>query len=198
MKRQSIVVLTLLLTALILMTWNFATSASADKDERGYSSAVKPDVSLGATANSVFQTLPDAGEAAKALRSANSVEGEEDDDIPAQCNPDRPAKRSGPELDEDEYLRLRDQHIARLRGLDLEQPLDVSSRRSEAILLMDEQQKNQRAQTSNRNAPDAFPTWTELGPKSLLNGQSQQFPTPTAVTGRATAVVVDPTNSNKV
>src|SRR6185295_15785567 len=40
--------------------------------------------------------------------------------------------------------------------------------------------------------------WTAIGPSPLPNGQTQQFPTTAATSGRATAVVVDPTNSSKV
>ncbi len=39
----------------------------------------------------------------------------------------------------------------------------------------------------------AIQTWTAIGPAPLPNGSGNQ-----AVTGRVTAVVVDPTNSNKV
>src|SRR5207248_4817275 len=44
----------------------------------------------------------------------------------------------------------------------------------------------------------SFSTWTEIGPRPVPNRQTQQFPAVAPVTGRATMIVVDPTNSNKI
>src|SRR5262249_52863340 len=46
-------------------------------------------------------------------------------------------------------------------------------------------------------APETGPTWNELGPRPLPNGETESGTT-AAVTGRVSAVVVDPTNSNIV
>ena len=96
-------------------------------------------------------------------------------------------------IDKETYLRLRAEHIGRLRGLEPGFLFDPS-RRVEAI---------QQLETQLSNRP-VFPndpllvSWTPLGPAPLPNGQTQQFPATAPVSGRATAIVVDPTNSNTV
>src|SRR5580765_7766947 len=93
-------------------------------------------------------------------------------------------------IDKETYMRLRAEHIARLRGIEPGEPFDPSLRGA-AI----EQLETQLAQSTPNGVVGA---WTPLGPAPLVNGQTQQFPATAAVSGRATAVVVDPTNSNKV
>jgi hypothetical protein len=111
-----------------------------------------------------------------------SLTGEESD-------PDLPQHMQG-KIDKAEYLRLRDEYIASLRGIDPASPIDVA-RRNDAIRLMEQQIPKRPG-----NVP--FPGWMALGPSPLPNGQTQQFPAVAPVSGRATCVAVDPTNSNKV
>jgi hypothetical protein len=106
-----------------------------------------------------------------------------------ESDPDLPQHMHGT-IDKAEYLRLRDEYIGLLRGIDPALPIDLA-RRSDAIRTMEHQ-----VPTRPGNVP--FPGWMPLGPSPVPNGQTQQFPNVTPVSGRATCVVVDPTNSNKV
>jgi len=106
-------------------------------------------------------------------------------------DPDLPQHLQG-KIDKAEYLRLRDEYLGILRGIDPDPalPFDIA-RRNVAIQTMEHQ-----VPTRPGNVP--FPGWMALGPSPVPNGQTQQFPTVAPVSGRATCVVVDPTNSNKV
>jgi hypothetical protein len=104
-------------------------------------------------------------------------------------DPDLPQHMQG-RIDKAEYLRLRDEYIGLLRGIDPAAPIDVSMR-NQAIQAMERQ-----VPTRPGNVP--FPGWMQLGPSPVPNGQTQQFPNVAPVSGRATCVAVDPTNSNKV
>src|SRR6266566_3472582 len=116
-------------------------------------------------------------------------------------DPDMPkGRRSG--IDEKTYLRLRDEYIARRRGMEPGRPFDPEAR-SRAIRQMQVQEAFQ-AETAKRLhlnraggllGPDATTAgWIPIGPAPLPNavvpGQSWS--------GRVTAVVVDPTNSAKI
>jgi len=121
-----------------------------------------------------------------------------------ETEPDFPKGRRG-NIDEGAYLRLRDEYIARLRGIEPGRPFD-SGARGRAIRQME------RAQTLRaESTKDSFfnkltsvfgsetplaSVWTELGPGPLPNGSAQNGIT--SVSGRATTVVVDPTDPNKV
>jgi IPT/TIG domain-containing protein/dockerin type I repeat protein/Ig-like domain-containing protein/PKD domain-containing protein len=106
-----------------------------------------------------------------------------------ESDPDLPQHLHGT-IDKAEYLRLRDEYIGLLRGIDPALPIDLT-RRSDAIRAMEHQ-----VPTRPGNVP--FPGWMPLGPSPVPNGQTQQFPNVAPVSGRSTCVVVDPTNSNKV
>src|SRR5947209_11455540 len=97
-------------------------------------------------------------------------------------DPDRPAGLQEP-FDEGEYIRQREEFIARLRGFDPDKPFDPTAR-TRAIALMDNQmaQLRQAALRSlGTQSPLVFPNWVELGPNPIPNGQT----TPTnPVTGR--------------
>ncbi len=129
------------------------------------------------------------------------VKASEDQDIDGD-DPDLPAKRFMRKgIDKEEYLRLRDEYIASLRGLDPAHPLNPELR-VEALNQKESQQAEmaRAAQSSKGNIQPLLSgtTWTEIGPRPVPNGQTQQFPATAAVTGRSTMIVVDPTNSNKV
>ena len=120
------------------------------------------------------------------------------------ADPDLPQKLPMGDIDKSEYLRLRGEYINRLRGLVPDQPFDATLR-TEAVRKFEIQQqamvkRAEAARATAPNSPDALLalSWTELGPRPVPNGQTQQYPATTAVTGRATAVVVDQTDSNKV
>src|SRR6266849_1056395 len=123
-------------------------------------------------------------------------QGEEDGD-----DPDLTSKFHG-KIDKETYLRLRDEYIGMKRGFEAGRPFDPMAR-GRAIEKMEEQQR-QIESGSNGSVvdrlfaflgigPTAGPAWTALGPAPLPNGGGT-----TPVSGRATAVVVDPTNSSKV
>src|SRR3984893_10025289 len=106
-----------------------------------------------------------------------------------EADADLPPRLRGT-IDKETYLRLRAEHIGRLRGLEPGFPLDPS-RRVAAIQQMETQL------AFRPNSPSVV-SWTALGPSPLPNGQTQQSPTTAPVSGRATSIVVDPTNSNTV
>jgi hypothetical protein len=121
-----------------------------------------------------------------------------------ETDPDFPKGRRG-NMDESAYLRLRDEYIARLRGIEPGRPFD-SGARGRAIRQMESAQ-TLRAESSKDSFFNRLTSvfgsetplasiWTELGPRPLPNGSAQSGIVP--VSGRTTAVVVDPTNPNKV
>ncbi|MBS1797652.1 MAG: carboxypeptidase regulatory-like domain-containing protein [Acidobacteria bacterium] len=106
-------------------------------------------------------------------------------------DPDR--SPTGAEFDEAEYILRRDQYIALLRGVDPERPADPQSRTRAVELMNGQADKLKRT----RFAKDALlAAWTELGPNPIPNGQTQSVTTP--VSGRVTAIEIDPTDPNKV
>ena len=117
-------------------------------------------------------------------------------------DPDMPkGKRHGlGGIDEKTYLRLRDDYISRRRGFEPGKPFDPAAR-LRAVKQMQVQEAFQaeaakRLQLNGSSGPGpniATAVWTAIGPAPLPNGSGNQ-----AVTGRVTAVVVDPTNSAKV
>lgn len=101
----------------------------------------------------------------------------EDDD------PDLPPFARG-KIDKEEYLRLRDEHVSKLRGL----PYDKPDARVRAIREMERQEL--------ANAPTiATTSWTPIGPAPIPNGGTNP---PTPVSGRVSAIAVHPTNPNIV
>src|SRR5260370_1100687 len=121
--------------------------------------------------------------------------GEEDGN-----DPDLPPGMRG-SIDKETYLRMRDEYVGLRRGIEAGRPFDPQAR-GRAIQEMEEQQRQLESGLNgsvfDRLAaffgigPSAGPAWTALGPAPLPNGFGG------AVTGRITAVVVDPTNSNTV
>ena len=128
-------------------------------------------------------------------------QGEEDGD-----DPDLPAKIHG-KIDPETYLRMRDEFIGLKRGVEPGRPFDPQAR-GRAIQEMEEQQRQiesgSKSSVFDRLAallgfsPTVGPAWTPLGPITITNGQSLQPGVDTKVTGRVTAIAVDPSNANKV
>jgi hypothetical protein len=140
------------------------------------------------------QPYVDGGTFAQANEQSDAADEGEDPDMP------KGKRRGFGGVDEKTYLRLRDEYISRRRGIEPGQPFDPEAR-GRAIRQMQVQEAFQ-AETAKRlqingssslgpNIPTA--AWTAIGPAPLPNGSGNQ-----AVTGRVTAVVVDPTNSAKV
>ncbi len=93
-----------------------------------------------------------------------------------------------PGLDKKEYMMRRDEAIGFKRGLFKDNMPDPQARPA-AIRQMEEQERNRR--------PDApLAAWTEIGPNPIPNGQTNG--STQAVSGRTTAIAVDPTDPNLV
>lgn len=112
---------------------------------------------------------------------------DEDDD------PDRPPGVHGP-FDEAEYIKAREAFIALRRGNDPDKPLDPTAR-SRAIELMDRQISARQNDSHGSNQPEVF-SWVELGPNPIPLGQTAT--TRVNVSGRISAIEIDPTDPNKV
>ncbi|MEA2491226.1 MAG: hypothetical protein QOH21_3018, partial [Acidobacteriota bacterium] len=101
-----------------------------------------------------------------------------------------------PDMEEGDYLLRREEHIARLRGYEPGKPFDPTARvRALAQLDAQEAARAPYAILFNTVIPLAYPNWVELGPNPIPNGQT--FPT-NPVSGRVTAIEIDPTDANKV
>jgi hypothetical protein len=174
----------------------------------------------GAPAKSAGNTASPAKAAAAKSESAESAtQGQKeaeteapqaqtaDQENEAEGDPDMPAFQHGNikvGIDEETYLKLRAEHIMRLRGLSDPSKVDPHAR-GNAIRMMERQEAQQaqelKARTGARDTgpPPSGTTWTELGPSPIPNGQTSptfdpagEFP----VSGRVTAIAVHPTNSN--
>src|ERR1700682_6119274 len=124
---------------------------------------------------------------------------------PAPGDPDQASIALSPgatpiqqKMEESEYLRLREEHIARLRGIEPGQPFDFNAR-TRAIQQLENQESLLIAMKVHPGGFGivalAFPTWTELGPNPIPNGQTSPA---SAVSGRVTAIEIDPSDANKV
>ncbi|HYV24698.1 MAG TPA: hypothetical protein VE969_05625 [Pyrinomonadaceae bacterium] len=121
----------------------------------------------------------------------DQIFADEDQDVDADLG-----KHAG-RIDREEYLRARDEYIARKRGIEPGMPFNPELR-SEAIDQMERQEKGGRLESLVIGGPASPPlfiggAWTAIGPAPLPNGQGS-----TATTGRVTSIAVDPTNANKV
>ncbi len=133
--------------------------------------------------------------AAKATQSSAPEAETDSADIPAFARA---------RISEEDYLSLRDQQIRLQRGIDdlVRDPL----LRSKAIRTMELQEFFLRQLRSSGAvlgtlAPAATNSWTPLGPAPIPNGQTDPnlvAANEVPVSGRVTAIVVDPTNANTV
>jgi hypothetical protein len=172
MKHRTIAIISVAALLLSLMVWSFGSSAAS-----GSQTAANP--------------------SSKANDSDEAV-------VPEQEGPDVDADlgKFGSKVDRDEYLRLRGEYFGRLRGIEPGRPFDPSMR-TRAIEQMDRQEKGRRIESIVNGGltpslgTDAGGAWTSLGPTLISNGQALSGGN-TAVSGRATAIVVDPGDANKV
>jgi hypothetical protein len=157
---------------------------------------------------------PEASEAAArkeaetdAPQAASAEAAEQDADADGDNDPDMPTFRHGNvkiQMDESTYLKLRAEHIMRLRGLSDPSKVDPHAR-GNAIRTLEQQETRQMQEMKSRmGIPDTGPppsgtTWTEIGPAPIPNGQTSPIFDPAGefpVSGRVTAIAVHPTNSN--
>src|SRR5258708_1091121 len=160
-------------------SFTFSTSATSVKGHRQPRSEEHRDASS--------QVDPRA----KSNTGANTNGDESDASLP-------PLLR-GLNIDERTYLRLQEEHINLLRGFTAGAAVDPQLRRS-AIRQLEQSErtaKSAKAGSASGLRPEVAQTWVELGPRPLSNGHTDTAHPPN-VSRRATAVVVDPTNSNKV
>src|SRR6266404_8619770 len=108
--------------------------------------------------------------------------------------------KMGRNIDRETYLRLRDEYVARRRGIEPGRPFDPAAR-GQVIEQMERQEKGRLIESIlNGGAPppegvDA--AWTAIGPVTIPNGQAVNNSN-IAVTGRVTSIAVDPANASKV
>ena len=143
--------------------------------------------SFGSSASTAIQKSP-ADPAAASPQASSDDQDEQDNDA------DLPADLHG--LDKENYLRRRAEYVGLRRGIEAGRPFDPEAR-GRAIEQMERQEQNLRLESmvsgTNLIMPlGAGDSWTPLGPAPLPNGFGG------AVSGRATSVVVDPTNSSKI
>src|SRR5207237_6791644 len=103
-------------------------------------------------------------------------------------------------IDEDIYLRLREEHGARLRGLEPGKPFDPAAR-GRASQIMDDQQSRLRESAKGLSLSSLIEpagAWNPIGPAPIPNGQVTGGSTSTPVSGRVTAIAVHPTNPNTI
>lgn len=117
---------------------------------------------------------------------------------PEAVDPDQRPGFEGP-LDEGEYIKEREAFVALLRGVDPHKPLDGEAR-VRANKVMDRQMASlqdaiRRSRGTNQPLVPS-PSWIELGPNPIPLGQTQT--TRVAVSGRISAIEIDPTDPNKV
>ncbi len=139
------------------------------------------------------QSTPDRDSAGK-IGSAPVVTTPQDNDGDSADIPPFARGKISPE----QYLTLRDQHVQTLRGLsDLSRNPAIRSSAIRSMQLQEQFYRNfQFPFAAGTAAAPAVPTWTELGPDPIPNGQTGVVEVP--VSGRVTAIAIDPTNENIV
>src|SRR5205807_8023352 len=153
--------------------------------------------SFGSSAASDFRDLASAASDESALEQAKPTGRSQSEDDPGV---DADLGKMGRNIDRETYLRLRDEYVARRRGIEPGRPFDPAAR-GHAIEQMERQEKGRLIESIlNGGAPppegvDA--AWTAIGPVTIPNGQALNNSN-IAVTGRVTSIAVDPTNATNV
>ncbi len=198
MKRLLLVAITGLV-GLNLVVWGFAASSAASQSNVRNENAV-----LRARNGEGTERAPQSASGAKSvLQQLKEVWEKFTGDIAAdeENDADLPPIARG-KISKNDYLQLRAAYIARLRGIDPDQPFDPHARTA-AIKQMEAQESIIRqGRFSELSAPGyetlVGGTWTFIGPAFLPNGQVTRLtsndPPPVPVSGRVTAIDVDPTN----
>jgi len=170
MKHRTIATALILFVLLFFMIWSFGSSAA------------NPNESV-TKANSQSEN-----EASEVSQEREGEGGDADADL----------GKWGSRMNREEYLRERSEYIGLKRGFEAGLPFNPEVRRR-AIDQMERQENGRKLESvvSGDLSPSAGGAWIPIGPTSIANGQSLSAGN-TAVSGRVTAVVVDPTNPNNV
>ncbi len=220
MKRTTAVLLGPLALFLFFMLWDFRSPVAQSAAKRGHPTGVTSSRAAGGGEANLWKgVLParngsssdKAGDddlrvqrrpdAAKGITQQDAGRGDAGDEDGS--DPDLPPRFAG-KIDRATYLQMREEYIARRRGIEPGWPYDPEAR-GRAIRQMEQQESRAQAGKTwfDRLFGSVFGTeptaasWTPLGPAPLPNGHGTANQS-IAVSGRATAVVVDPTNSNKI
>ena len=140
-------------------------------------------------------TNPDSGESRRDAES-NPIFADQDQN---QDEVDADLGKHGGHIDREEYLRLRDEYIARKRGVEPGRPFNPELR-GEAIVQMERQEKGRRLESLVSGAgltPAAGGAWTAIGPAPLPNGVQLTSNTFAPTSGRVTSIAVDPTSAGQ-
>jgi hypothetical protein len=137
--------------------------------------------------------------------SAKETDDDDDADIPTIGRG---------KIDKRTYHRLREEHIEKLRGLDKQNRDKQKESRARALRQLDQQDKQQQQKagaTIGATSADATMisteggtaaatavtgSWTPIGPAPISNGQT--FSVVNSVSGRLTAIAINPANRNVV
>ncbi len=139
--------------------------------------------SFGSSAASDSRGLPAAASDESALDQAKPTGQSQSDD---ETGVDADLGKIGRNIDRETYLRLRDEYVARRRGIEPGRPFDPGAR-GRAI-----------EQMEGAPPPEGVDAaWIAIGPVTIPNGQALNNAN-IAVTGRVTSIAVDPTNASKV
>src|SRR5437879_1217777 len=149
MTRRSVAIILIAGLFLFLIVWSFGSSAASRSNKlEGHT----PGDSSQATESS-------------AMPQSEGDEAEVDADL---------GKRAG-RIDRETYLRLRDEYIARKRGIEPGRPFDPGAR-GRAIQQMERQEKGRLIESIvNGSAPPpegVEAAWTAIGPVTIPNGQA--------------------------
>lgn len=204
MRRSSLIVaFTGLLICLAL--WSFTPRADAGKDKGSANKTNDKVVPTGeGKVRARFRKGKDNSnkarrqqESAEANLNVLSLLNAEDEDEGEDADLPSFAQGKGAVVDKENQLLRRAEYIGLRRGVEPGKVFDPGAR-PRAIRMMEAQIANRAAASKKAgNAPlGPGPVWTPMGPSPIPNGQTQTAVT--AVSGRATALVVDPTNSNTV
>jgi hypothetical protein len=163
-----------------------ASSVSSDKTQKG-----------------VAQEAPVSLMSSNLSNQASEEINRDENPDQTENDPDLPRFMSG-RLDKEEYLRLREEYINKLRGIEPGEAFDPTAR-GRAIQEMNVQEGRPNDTTTTidvgvvtpinsifRSLPISDTLWKSIGPAPLSNGQT--FGITQAVSGRTTSIAIHPTN----
>jgi hypothetical protein len=109
--------------------------------------------------------------------------------------PDLPGILRG-KINKEAFMLRRAEYVGLKRGIDKKNPVDPKLRQT-AIAEMEQQQVRLATMPESNEKESLLAPWMSIGPAPIPNGQVASGPS-TPVSGRVTAIAVDPTNPNIV